>query len=312
MVLELTNRAKLVMRPKEGAEPLTPPRYIRVMSAEEPAKVKLKCFVVSPIGASGSEVRKNADQVLKHLIRKALADDYDISRGDHDANPGSITAQIVESILEADLVVADLSGFNPNVYYEVAMAHGYERPTVHLQRADEEPAFDLKDMRLVQYDLTDLDDVERAQKQLREYAKYARENPTKIKTPLSNAKQFVQIGDSPDPVAQSNHEIMNQIRSLRNEVRRMRTPRLVHTRDDVRALREVIERVRGRDELTVEDLQGIISTTTTTEFDDWARRLLGGVTGISEVPTLNDILFDAEVASQTFELDLGDDESERD
>lgn len=35
--------------------------------------------------------------------------------GDEDSSPGATTPQTVEPILEADLVAADLAGFNPNV-----------------------------------------------------------------------------------------------------------------------------------------------------------------------------------------------------
>jgi hypothetical protein len=259
---------------------------------------RLKCFVMSPIGAAGSDVRKNADSVLKHLVRKALSDDFEISRGDQDANPGSITSQIVESILEADLVVADLSGYNPNVYYEVAIAHGYERPTVHLQHVDEAPAFDLKDMRLVQYDLSDPDALESAQKRLRESAKFAIENPDKVRTPLSNAKNFVQIGDSKDPVAQSILEVIEQVRSLRTEVRRSRGVTSPEDRGaDIRGMRVIIQRATKRSALSADDFSEVVSLLTTPEFDDWARFMLEKVIGSSDLDELNGILFDEEVTN---------------
>lgn len=258
---------------------------------------KPRCFVISPIGSEGSSTRTAADQVLKHIIRKALGDDYDVQRGDEDSNPGSITAQIIESILEADLVVADLSGFNPNVYYEVAIAHGYARPTVHLQVASETPAFDLKDMRLITYDLTDLDSVEAAGEQLKRLAEFLMETPEKAKTPLSQAQRFAQIADSADPVAQGIAQLTLEVRELRTETRRQtRTIRSTPSnRDAMAGVRKVVERASERGALIKDDFVSIITNNTTGSFDDWARRMLSQNTGLTRTNALNGILYEPEL-----------------
>lgn len=253
---------------------------------------KPTCFVISPIGAEGSDVRRDSNQVLKHLIRKALSDDFEIKRGDEDNNPGSITSQIVESILEADLVIADLTGFNPNVYYEVAIAHGYDRPTVHLQHADERPAFDLQDMRVIRYNLLDLDNLDKAQEALKSYASFAMENPRKALTPLSDAKRFVQIADSADPVAQSNAEVIEQLRSVRVEMRRGFDGK--HTSAvrnlDIPSLRKIVERAALRGVLDPSDFESVISSRTGPGFDRWSRRILSGVLGETDQEILDQIL----------------------
>ncbi len=263
------------------------------------------CFVISPIGEEGSDVRKAADQTLKHLIRKALGDHYDIKRGDEDSNPGSITSQIVESILEADLVVADLSGFNPNVYYEVAVAHGYDKPTVHIQHRDERPAFDLKDMRIIRYNLNDPDELETAQKSLAELARFARRTPDKVLTPLSDARRFIQLADSQDPIAQSNVEVIEQLRSLRTEVRRaIRRPSPAiagrGAQNDIGSLQRILNSALARSSLLPQDFQSAITPYTSSEFDRWARSALSEITGESDTDSLNEVLFDADVMEGAF------------
>lgn len=255
---------------------------------------KLKCFVVSTIGEPGSKEREDADLVLEYLIKPAVGDKYEVIRGDEDSNPGAITPQIVESILEADLVVADLSGFNPNVYYEVAIAHGYERPTVHLQVAVERPAFDLKDMRLVRYNLTNPRELAAAVQTLKGFATYASENPEKVRTPLSGAKQFLQIEESGDPIAQSNLEIIEQVRRLRTEVRRALRPAPGENRSaDIRSLRTIIDRAKRRGGLEEEDLAETITQGTSSQFDEWVQGVASKVTGESDLETLNQLLYDA-------------------
>jgi hypothetical protein len=76
---------------------------------------KKKCFVISPIGKEGSEERKWVDEVLKLIIEPA-AEDYEIIRSDKISKPGMITTQIIQLLAEADLVVADLSGLNPECF----------------------------------------------------------------------------------------------------------------------------------------------------------------------------------------------------
>jgi hypothetical protein len=272
------------------------PVWSYLMGEEVEETAKLKCFVVSTIGETGSKERDAADLVLDYLIKPALEDKYVVSRGDGDLNPGAITPQILESLLEADLVVADLSGYNPNVYYEVAIAHGYDRPTVHLQIAPEHPAFDLKDMRLVRYVMTNPRELASAVERLRDYAAFAATNPTKVRTPLSGAKQFLQIEESDDPIAQSNMEIIDQVRSLRTEVRRMVRPDPTPSRSaDIRSMRMIIDRVRRRDALVDQDLSESITQQTSAEFDDWVRLLGSAVTGVNDVNQLNQMLFSADI-----------------
>jgi hypothetical protein len=113
------------------------------------------CFVISPIGDSGSNIRQQADDVLEYIIEPALkAMGVEAVRGDQFSEPGLITSQIVEAILTSDLCIADLSGHNPNVFYELAIAQAARRPVVLLKLIGERIPFDVKDYRIIEYDLT--------------------------------------------------------------------------------------------------------------------------------------------------------------
>ena len=57
------------------------------------------------------------------------------------------------SIRKARVVVADLSGGNPNVLYEVGLAHAIGKPTVFLTRNEEDVPFDLRALRYLYYDI---------------------------------------------------------------------------------------------------------------------------------------------------------------
>src|SRR5437870_8522587 len=55
-------------------------------------------------------------------------------------------------IKDARCVVADLSGKNPNVFYELGLAHAVGKPTLILSQSVEDVPFDLQHMRIIRYD----------------------------------------------------------------------------------------------------------------------------------------------------------------
>lgn len=112
------------------------------------------CFVISPIGATGSEIREHADDVFDFIIKPGVERaGYSAKRSDHDARPGTISEQMYDSILQDDLLIAVLTGHNPNVFYEVAIAEAAARPLIMLLAHGEQMPFDIHDRRVFHYDL---------------------------------------------------------------------------------------------------------------------------------------------------------------
>ena len=115
------------------------------------------CFVISPIGAPNSEERRHADLVYGSLLEPALSElGLRLVRADRISKPGLITAQIIDHIVRAPLVVADLSYGNPNVFYELALRHATRRPVVQLVRSSDPLPFDVGQFRTVVIDMTDI------------------------------------------------------------------------------------------------------------------------------------------------------------
>jgi hypothetical protein len=119
-----------------------------------PDKPDKKCFVISPIGKEGSEVREHADHVLKFIIRPAMSEiGIHVYRSDHVMDSGRITDQMYDSILSDSLCIALLTYENPNVYYELAIAQCAAKPLILLIQRGCVLPFDLHDLRTVEYDL---------------------------------------------------------------------------------------------------------------------------------------------------------------
>jgi len=142
------------------------------------------CFVISPIGAEGTTDRQRADNVLHHIIEPAALE-FHVVRADQIAKPGHITTQIVEHILEAPLVVADLTGHNANVFYELALRHVTRKPVIHMSDGEWRPPFDVAPQRTIFFDVTDLGSAARARDELAQQIAAVKADPKNFDNPLS-------------------------------------------------------------------------------------------------------------------------------
>jgi hypothetical protein len=180
-----------------------------------------KCFVIAPIGTIDSPTRKRSDKILKHIIRPvALECGYaEPIRADQISTPGLITTQIIEHIVEDDMVIADLTESNPNVFYELAIRHAIRKPFVHLIEEGHKLPFDVAPARTIEIDHTDLDSVEESKEELRRQILAAEEGPDKINNPISIALDLKALYRSDDPEERSLAELMSHITAIGTALR---------------------------------------------------------------------------------------------
>ena len=91
------------------------------------------------------------------LIEESLTRVSDVralrwQRADDIAEPGRITEQIIEALIAADVIVADVTGSNPNVMFELGYADAMRKPIVCLNQDVAASPFDIRDWRQVVYD----------------------------------------------------------------------------------------------------------------------------------------------------------------
>ncbi len=126
-----------------------------------------KCFVVSPIGNEGSETRKRADRVFKHIILPVCEKcSFEAIRVDQINQADSITQTIIDHLKNDQLVIADMTEHNPNAFYEMGYRASTGKPMIHLKEKGESIPFDISSIRAFDYDLTDLDAVDEIKERL--------------------------------------------------------------------------------------------------------------------------------------------------
>lgn len=68
---------------------------------------------------------------------------------------GKIIDQIWRGIHEAKVLVAELTSKNPNVFYELGLAHALNKPVVLVSSNEADVPFDLRHIRVIIYDQSD-------------------------------------------------------------------------------------------------------------------------------------------------------------
>lgn len=159
---------------------------------------------------------------MKHLVAPAVGSfGYEVRRSDSDAEPGEIPAQIIRQMASAELVIADLSDFNPNVFYELAIRHVAAKPLVQMITAGQTVPFDVGHLRTVYFNLGDPDDLEEAREELTKHVE-ALQGVDEVETPVKASLGLQQALESTDPATAGNAEILAELQSVRADLERLR------------------------------------------------------------------------------------------
>ncbi len=104
------------------------------------------CFVISPFG-------EPFDTYFTHIVKPAVEECGLLAvRGDSLYRPTSIMDDIWEGIREAKFLIAELTHRNPNVFYELGLAHALSKPVILISNSIDDVPFDLRSIRVLTYD----------------------------------------------------------------------------------------------------------------------------------------------------------------
>jgi hypothetical protein len=112
------------------------------------------CFVVMPFRPELNFLYLFLQRYMgeKHGLR--------VERGDHRVLTKALIDKVRDQIVEADVVLADVSGANPNVFYEIGLAHAIGRPVIYMtQDPPEKAPVDIRQFEFICYDLGHHDEL---------------------------------------------------------------------------------------------------------------------------------------------------------
>lgn len=113
--------------------------------------IEPSCFVAMPFAQEFDAVY----HVIKTVVEEA---GYHCIRVDERYLVGPIMADVNEQIENAEFVIADLTGKNPNVYFEAGYAAALRKPIIQIAQKAEDLPFDVRHLRIFIYKLEMLGD----------------------------------------------------------------------------------------------------------------------------------------------------------
>jgi hypothetical protein len=203
------------------------------------------CFVIMPFG-------QPFDRYYLNIFVPAItAVGLKPLRADSIFSPSTIMADVWQFTRQAVVVLADVTGKNPNVFYELGLAHAAGKPVVIVTNGLEDVPFDLKGLRVIEYD-----------KQDESWGTTLKENIiAAIKATLDDPERAVPAIFLDHQVSKSAKEIdpiSLQLRQIYDELRALRSQRRVDSTEQAQRLAQLLARQSALLQGVPDDVQVII------------------------------------------------------
>jgi hypothetical protein len=157
---------------------------------------KKQCFVIGPIGDHKSPDRVHADKLLKEIIKPTFRTnfkDFTVVRADTIAQPGMIDSQVISALIDAELVVADLTTRNANAFYELGIRHMLQKPVIHVYKRGERIPFDVQPYRAIEFAYDEKSDITQAKSALRKAVVQVLSPDFHIENPVTRSRAMIKM-----------------------------------------------------------------------------------------------------------------------
>lgn len=112
---------------------------------------KKTCFVVTPIGDENTAIRRHIDGIIDQAIIPAIGEEFQVKVAHREYEIGSINDRVIQSVYNSDLVIANLTGLNPNVMFEIAIRYSFGKPAIVIAEKGTKLPFDIVDENTIFY-----------------------------------------------------------------------------------------------------------------------------------------------------------------
>jgi len=86
------------------------------------------------------------------MLKERFETDFDFTHAGDDVNTQqNILKDIIQMIFDSDIVIADLTSQNANVFYELGVAHSFRKKVINISQDVSQLPFDIKSYRVTEY-----------------------------------------------------------------------------------------------------------------------------------------------------------------
>jgi hypothetical protein len=219
------------------------------------------CFIMSPFGGW-------FDSYYQEIFSPAIeAAGLEPRRADSLFRSSNIVNDIWHLVNTSRAILADLTGKNPNVFYELGLAHAARKPALLITQTIDDVPFDLRALRVVTYDIQHPSWGDLLKNNIAEGLRETLASPEQAVLPTFLTEQPAR-GPSVSPDEKIVLELQQQINSLRAQVQSLSprsSPPPARERTDTGVLIDAIVEAleRGRPE---EEILAILSKNRTPEL----------------------------------------------
>lgn len=180
-----------------------------------------KCFVISPIGEDASQTRRQSDLVFEYIIIPALLESgfekANIHRVDKSDRPAHITTEIIGNLVHYDLVIADLSELNANVFYELGIRHAFKKPCILISDWKNRPPFDVSGTNVIRYVHDDVASHLACRNRIKAQVTDIRLTDS-VSNPVTVALGFERLSEDGDDVSKLIVSLSEKVESLQGQI----------------------------------------------------------------------------------------------
>ena len=156
---------------------------------------KKKCFVIMPFSRTYKLTKEKWTEIFEHKIKPAVEESgcgYNCER--YELRRANITKDILDELNNSHLVVADLTGSNPNVLWELGVRHTLSKRTILIAQDKKFLPSDLKDYPLITYKYAQTPaEVNRFRQDIKSRLKDIEGDPEKPDSPVADFLQIKNI-----------------------------------------------------------------------------------------------------------------------
>ena len=230
----------------------------------------MKCFVIMPFGdpAKDPEKARRLDFMYSEWLKPCVesieipgraGETISCHRADKSSRPGEIITHIIENLVSADIVIADLSGRNPNVFYELGARHSVNNNTILIADNLDDVPFDLRGLRTITYKW-DPEQMVNLQRSLKSAIIEILKEPDKIDNPVRRYlynREVDKLIKQPSPPG---YDVVKSILTEMSSLRKAFNEQVVEIRDIINRItirkEDTLDKV-NKDEYNLEFFEGI-------------------------------------------------------